>query len=59
MKTEGCFDSNGKVKLSSMLPYYGKILFFAVIYTVAIYVLFAKGLGLKMPAGILKGVLPF
>ena len=42
-----------------MLPYYGKILFFAVIYTVVIYVLFAKGLGLKMPAGILKGVLPF
>ena len=58
-KKEGCFDSNGKVKFTSMLPYYGKILFFAVIYTVVIYVLFAKGLGLKMPAGILKGVLPF
>lgn len=56
---EECRGNKGKVKFSAMAPYYGKILAFSVIYTIFIYVLFAEGLSLKMPAGILKNVFPF
>lgn len=52
-------EKHGKDGKANMVPYYGKILIFSVIYTVLIYILFAKGLGLKMPAGVLKNVLPF
>ncbi len=53
-----CQGANGKVKLSCMAKYYGKILLFAVVFTFAIYLLFNFALGLKMPQGVLKNILP-
>lgn len=53
-----CDKGNGKVKFSCMLGYYGKILIFSVVFTVAIYLLFNLALGLKMPQGVLKGIIP-
>lgn len=58
MKKE-CLNAKGKVKFNCMVPYYGKILLFSIVFTIFIYVLFGQALGLKMPAGILKNVLPF
>ena len=53
-----CDRGNGKAKFSCMLGYYGKILVFSVVFTVAIYLLFNLALGLKMPQGVLKGIIP-
>lgn len=47
-----------KAKGGKPIVYYGKILLFSVVFTIAVYYLFSKGLGLKMPEGILKHVLP-
>lgn len=53
-----CCNAKGKVKFSCMLKYYGKILVFAVVFTIAIYLLFNLALGLKMPQGVLKNIIP-
>lgn len=53
-----CTNAAGKIKFQYMLKYYGKILLFAVVFTFAVYVLFNYALGLRMPQGILKNILP-
>ena len=53
-----CRNGKGTVKFSCMLKYYGKILVFAVVFTFAIYLLFNFALGLKMPQGVLKNIIP-
>ena len=58
-KKEECFGTKGNPRIGCMVPYYGKILAFAVLFTLFVYLLFGQALGLKMPAGILKNVLPF
>ena len=47
-----------KASGGKMILFYGKILLFAVVFTLALHYLFSKGLGLKMPMGVLKGILP-
>lgn len=53
-----CTNAKGTVKFKCMLKYYGKVLLFAVVFTVAVYALFNYALGLRMPQGILKSILP-
>lgn len=53
-----CMNAKGKVKFQCMLKYYGKVLLFAVVFTIAIYALFNYALGLRMPQGVLKNILP-
>ena len=53
-----CTNAKGTVKFKCMLKYYGKVLLFAVVFTVAVYALFNYALGLRMPQGFLKSILP-
>lgn len=53
-----CQNARGGVKPGCMAGYYGKILAFAVAFTVAVYLLFNFALGLKMPQGVLRNILP-
>ena len=53
-----CTNAKGTVKFKCMLKYYGKVLLFSVVFTVAVYALFNYALGLRMPQGILKNILP-
>lgn len=53
-----CVNAKGKVRFQCMLKYYGKVLLFAVVFTMAVYALFNYALGLRMPQGVLKNILP-